>query len=223
VWEWLEEAGGRGQEAKGRLQTTDRRLQTAEGKGQKAEGGRAESRWPAILMSADETIREVAQSLDDRKAEVFVLLARNPDGTLSQKYVRHQSGKYGGAVPSHWEMQGCTFVHNHPSGLLHERKGFGTSFSTDDIRTFFTTQLAEIVATSPRRLYRIKASAIAPAGDAQSAAFGEAAQRVDAWLNARVASGLTASWKVKAIRNHLIWKRFSKALGIQYTFERKGG
>ena len=177
-----------------------------------------ESGAPLSKRAMASRIRATARSIENEPNEVFVLL--NRDGT--ERFPRHISGPTGGAVPKEWigEMAGCTFVHNHPSGL--SRFGFGTSFSPEDLISTARQDLARVVAASRRRTYTMEPG---PGGWLKPATIQDAFQKHDArvqlYLRDRVARGLTPGWKAEAAGAHLVWRAVAKELGMRYTVERR--
>lgn len=207
VWDWLNEGPKvpKGTKAKKGEQTS----------------GSTPSTAPVSAPLADRNVvLNVATSIEDKPREVFVLLEPGPNG-LQEKYPRHTSGLSGGDLPKDWDLRGCTFVHNHPSGVAKGNKGFGSSFSTPDIQTLINTGLQEIAAASPKRVYRMRAPAKMPDKAQIDQAFNNAFYEVRKKLNFRLNQNLTSIWAVDRLTYHLVWKRFAKDLGFEYIVERR--
>lgn len=181
-----------------------------------------EQKWPIDVAKtiADLRIQDVAKSIADLPREVFVVLERTPAG-MKEKYARHLSGQYGGEIPAHWQLAGCTLVHNHPSGIDPKNKGYGSSFSVEDVKSMLGLKLAEMVAASPKRVYRIRPPAELPDPKKMNEAFFDATMKVGNWLNHRALNQLTPLWKLNQVRAHMIWKAFARQLGFMYTVEKR--
>lgn len=174
---------------------------------------------PLSARAMASKIRQVARSIENEPNEVFVLL--NRDGT--ERFPRHRTNDpRGGDVPKEWlgKMAGCTFVHNHPSGLVSF--GFGTSFSPADVASSSAQRMARVVAVSPRRIYTMEPGPGGwPTPEAIRQAFEKHNDIANAYLGHRVSAGLTPEWKAKQAHNHIVWRGVAREMGMRYTVERK--
>lgn len=168
----------------------------------------------------DIAIKSVADSIVKEKKEIFVVL--NPDGT--ERFPRHKSGKRGGSLPSEWvgNMGGADFVHNHPSGIEENNKGYGSSFSPDDIATASNQKLNSIVVTSPKRDYVMKPGKNGwPESRTIKSGFRIAQVDVDAKILKQYKKGKLEDWEFRQIHTHMVWKKLAKQLGMEYSINRK--
>ena len=150
--------------------------------------------------------------------EKFICIT--PDGKTHE----HISGSSGGLVPTKMEVPGSSFIHNHPSGFQNIKDPayqYGRSLSTEDMMCASQNNYKEMIAVTPRRIYKIEAG---PKGwpsvdDIYKTAEYENFATVNI-LSKRVAAGRLSEAEANVIGKHWENIEIAKKLGMKYSWTR---
>lgn len=144
--------------------------------------------------------------------------------TADGKTIEHLSGKDGGKIPREAQIRDATFVHQHPFGFQNLKNpvlSYGTSLSTDDIRSAAIVGYKDIRAVTPKRIYKM---ASGPGGwppvEEIKKAMRRATAKVRRALQKQVDAGRLTSQHVQVLQQHMVNKLVAKDLGLQYSWDR---
>ncbi len=168
----------------------------------------------------DAAIEKAREACVNKEYEEFHLL----DVAGKHVFPVHKSGVYGGDIPDDWkaELKDNIFLHNHPSGLMPERNGYGNSFSKEDITTASIAKFSKIITVTPKRDYIMNPkNNVWPTEDEIKRKYDSEKSNIVVSLAKRVYLGKISTDTAYMLLDHLIWKKIAIGLGLEYIIVRR--